>query len=254
MFVSTIQCEEKRPFCVRGFQSVWSMAVRPSQERRIRVSWVFQSRWSICRECTYTYTHVHSIVAIASSSLPAFGGAWRRGYCCMRSLSASAPRLVPTTAALCCTARGHAHYNTKFSRRKISWSEVKSRNSQKYCAMTIWSYRAYRDLRHELDPFYFTLLESNRLHLLSGESTLLDCATDACTHVPVVSNRSCWISWRYAVGLWRIDCSTVKLSNSVKPLFWSPEGFLGSTDPVAWNLERYLCRLLTHKQYFSYFL
>ena len=58
--------------------------------------------WSVCHECTYTYTHVHSTVAIASSpgpSLPAFGGAWRWGYCCMCSLSASAPPLTLATAA-----------------------------------------------------------------------------------------------------------------------------------------------------------
>ena len=34
----------------------------------------------------------------------------------------------------------HAHNSTKFSWKKFSWSEVKSRNSRKYCATKIWSY------------------------------------------------------------------------------------------------------------------
>ena len=34
----------------------------------------------------------------------------------------------------------HAHNSTKFSWGKFSWSEVKSRNSRKYCATKIWSY------------------------------------------------------------------------------------------------------------------
>ena len=38
------------------------------------------------------------------------------------------------------TERSHTHNDTKFSWRKFSWSELKSRNSRKYCATKIWSY------------------------------------------------------------------------------------------------------------------
>ena len=41
------------------------------------------------------------------------------------------------------TERSHAHNNTKFSWGKFSWSEVKSRNSRKYCATKIWSYTVF---------------------------------------------------------------------------------------------------------------
>ena len=67
-----------------------------------------------------------------------------------------------------------------------------------------------------------------------------------------LSNRSCWISSRYTAELCRMDCSTAKLSNSVKPLFLSPETSFGLTDPIrnwSWEISSYT-QTFTHEQYF----